>query len=197
MVDPLEHDLQRLDGYRNYLHLLVRLQLGRRWQTFIDPSDIVQEALLKAISKRDQCKGTNGEDVAAWLRSILANQVVDEVRKRQQQKRDVRLEVSLEADLDASSTRLESWLTDDGTSPSQRAVRHEELLQLANALIELPEDQRRAVELHHLHGLPVQEVADELGRSRSSVAGLLRRALKRLQGQLRSIDSPCPPPPMS
>ena len=120
----------------------------------------MQETLLKAIAKRDQFQGTTGAEEAAWLRSILGNQLVDDLRKTQQQKRDVSLEISLEADLDASSSRLEAWLSDAGSSPSQRAERHEELLLLADALMELPEDQRLAVELHHLNGLSVNDVAE-------------------------------------
>ena len=53
------------------------------------------------------------------------------------------------------------------------------------ALAGLPEDQRRAVELHHLHGLPVEEVARELGRNESAAGGLLRRGLKRLRELMR------------
>jgi RNA polymerase sigma factor (sigma-70 family) len=71
------------------------------------------------------------------------------------------------------------------TSPSARAVRDEELRRLAEALAGLPADQRQAVELHHLHGLPVEEVARTLGRSESATGGLLRRGLKRLRELMR------------
>jgi RNA polymerase sigma factor (sigma-70 family) len=87
--------------------------------------------------------------------------------------------------LHESSSRLEAWLAADQSSPSERAARHEELLRLAEALAHLPEDQRRAVELHHLLRLSVEEVARELGRSESAVGGLLRRGLKRLRELMR------------
>ena len=48
----------------------------------------------------------------------------------------------------------------------------------------MPEDQRQAVELHHLNGCSVAEVGDRLGRSKASVAGLLRRGLKALREHL-------------
>jgi RNA polymerase sigma-70 factor (ECF subfamily) len=72
-------------------------------------------------------------------------------------------------------------LVADQTSPSQRAVRGEELLQLAQAMSQLSEDQRRVVELHHLQALPVAVVAERMQRSRSAVVGLLFRSLKRLR----------------
>ncbi len=58
----------------------------------------------------------------------------------------------------------------DQTSPSERAVRREDRLRLARSLAQLPEDQRRVVELHYLKGLTVADVA----ASRSDARGRLR-----------------------
>ena len=52
---------------------------------------------------------------------------------------------------------------------------------MAESLAALPEGQRRAIELHHLQGLPLAEIADELGTTKSAVAGLLHRGLKALR----------------
>ena len=79
-----------------------------------------------------------------------------------------------------SSSRLEALLGGD-SSPSAHAVRHEELNRLAVALTELPQDQRTAIELHHLHDCSVAEIGQQMGRTEPAVAGLLRRGLKRLR----------------
>jgi RNA polymerase sigma-70 factor (ECF subfamily) len=84
-----------------------------------------------------------------------------------------------------SSSRLECLIAVDQTSPSQWAVRGEELLRLATALAQLPNDQARVIELHHLQGLPVAEVAARIGRTRPAVVGLLFRGLKKLRELLR------------
>ena len=84
--------------------------------------------------------------------------------------------------------RLEGLLAADLTSPSERAVRGEELLRLARAMSRLPEDQRRVVELHHLQGLAVADVAWEMGRTRPAVVGLLFRGLKKLRELLRGPE---------
>jgi RNA polymerase sigma-70 factor (ECF subfamily) len=146
---------------------------------------VVQETLARAHEKAEQFRGTTEAERAAWLRQILANQLAAAVRRHLAGKRDAGRERSLHAALEDSSARLEALLAADQTSPSERAVRHEELRRLAAALAALPEDQRRAVELHHLHGLPVEEVARELGRTESAAGGLLRRGLKRLRELLR------------
>jgi RNA polymerase sigma-70 factor (ECF subfamily) len=91
----------------------------------------------------------------------------------------------LEASLGESSMRLEAWLASDSTSPSGRVLRQEGLQRLAEALARLPEDQRAALELHHLQGLVVQEVGQRMGRSTAAVAGLLRRGLAALRELLK------------
>ena len=67
-------------------------------------------------------------------------------------------------------------------------MRHERLRGLAEALAQLPEDQRQAVELHHLKGWTLPEVAHEMRRSKEAVAGLLFRALKKLRQLLASLE---------
>ena len=108
---------------------------------------------------------------------------------RRQPRRDIGKERPLEVDLDQSCTRLEDWLVAIQTSPSAKVVQSEQLMRLAWALGELPDEQRNAVELHHLHGYPISELADLLGRTRPSVAGLLRRGLKRLRELLHEQES--------
>jgi RNA polymerase sigma-70 factor (ECF subfamily) len=182
----------RLEDYRDYLRLLARLQVDPRLQGKLDPSDVVQETLLDAHRNLDQFRGQTDAELAAWLRQILANNLAEAARRFGAGKRDVGREQSLEAALEESSARLEVWLAEERSSAAERAERHEELLRLAGALARLPEDQRRAVELHHLRGLTVAEAGAAMGRSRSAVMGLLFRGLKRLR-ELLNDEGPGEP----
>lgn len=174
-----------LEGYRDYIRLLVRLQLGTFLRSKLDASDIVQQVMLHAHEGRSQFRGSTEAEWMGWLRAILANTLAAAARRFDTQSREISRERSLEADLDLSSARLESFLADDLTSPSERVVRVEEVLRLARALAQLPEDQRRAVELHHLLGMTVAEVAESIERTRPAVVGLLFRGLRKLRELLR------------
>jgi RNA polymerase sigma-70 factor (ECF subfamily) len=174
-----------LNRFRPYLLMLARMQIDESLQAKFDESDIVQQTLLEAHHSLTAFRGTTSEELAAWLRQILARNLADELRKYRRGKRDVRLEASLQVALDASTIRVERWITSDDETPSQYAMANEQLLALAAALLKLPQDQRRAVELHHLQGLPCADVAKRLGRTEIAVAGLLRRGLKTLREVIR------------
>lgn len=172
------------ERFREYLHLLARLQVGPALRAKIDLSGVVQQTLLDAHRDPGGFRERNEPQAAAWLRAILRNNLADEIRRRGALKRDAHLERSLDAALDQSASRLEGWLAAEQSSPSQRAIRGEEALRMAEALALLPEGQRRAIELHHLRGCPLAEVARELGTTRPAVAGLLHRGLVALRALL-------------
>src|SRR5262249_42366311 len=93
-------------------------------------------------------------------------------------------ERSLEAALEQSSARLESWLGAESLSPSERLERQEQLLRLAEALVGLPDDQRAAPELRRPRRLSIPDAAREMGRSPAAVGSLLYRGLKTLRQPL-------------
>lgn len=179
-------ELGNLADYRPYLAAMARIQIAARpWVApKLDASDLVQQVLLKAHEARADFRGQSSGEVAAWLRQILSRTLANELRKYGQAKRDVGAELSVEAELDASSCRLEAWLAADQTSPSQRVINDERANALANALATLPEDQRDVILLKHCHGISLLDCAKRLNRTVPAVAGLLRRGLQELRQRL-------------
>jgi RNA polymerase sigma-70 factor (ECF subfamily) len=178
-----------LDRFRQYLSLLARLQLDPRFQGKVDLSGVVQQTLLEAHQDWDRFGRMSEEEKTAWLRRALTNNLIDDVRKLSTAARDVKLEQSLEMSVEESSARLEVLLATSDHSPVQRALRTERLLELAEALAQLPDDQRTAVELHHLKEQPLTEVAAHMGRSKGAVAQLVFRAMRRLGTLLAEEES--------
>jgi RNA polymerase sigma-70 factor (ECF subfamily) len=179
--EPASDPGQSLERYRDYLRLLARLQLDPRLQGKLDLSGVVQQTLLEAGQALGQLRGRGDAPRAAWLRSILARNLADEVRRLRAGKRDAARERSLDRALEQSSDRLEAWLIADLSSPSEHARRAEQGLLVAAALARLPDNQRQAVELHHLQGWSLAAVAEHLGCSKEAVAGLLHRGLRKLR----------------
>jgi len=180
---------QLLRRFHEYLTFLARLQTAGRSQAKLDVSGIVQQTLLEAHQAIDELTGLAEERQTAWLRQALANNLADEIRKLSAAKRDIRLERSLDADLDESMHRLGNLLPADTLSPSRRAHKNEQMLSLAEALNRLPEAQRQAVELHHLLGMTLSEVADRLKSTKPAVAGLLHRGLKKLRELMADTEA--------
>ena len=171
----------RLDQFRSYLKFLARVQLDPRLRSKVDDSDLVQQTLLAAHRAIGEFRGTTSEEMAAWLRLILARNLTHAVRDTHREKRYLKREQSLEVLLSESSSRLEGWLAGEQSSPSQRAQRNERMLRVANALEELPDAQRDAIALHYWQDLSPTEIAKHLNRTPAAVAGLLLRGLKKLR----------------
>ncbi|MFO1094007.1 MAG: sigma-70 family RNA polymerase sigma factor [Planctomycetaceae bacterium] len=178
-------DPGQVERFRAFLRLKARLDLDPRLQGKFDLSGVVQQTLLEAHQGVAQFRGDGEDALLAWLQQILARNVLDEVRRL----RRVKCDAALECSLDDLSTRSCALMALDQSSPSARAARNEELLQLAAALEQLPADQQTAVVLHHLQGIPLADVAAHMQRTRPAVAGLLYRGLLRLKELLtRTIN---------
>ena len=180
-MPPNVHDLQ-LERYRPLLRLQIRkLELDRRLRRRFDSSDLIQETLLKAHENASRFRGASDGELVAWLQQILGNVVADEVRKARARKRDIALEQALDEVLAESSVRLGEYLATDAASPAEQAQRSEELLRLAAAIEQLPDDQRDVVIHRDLLGTPVAQIAEAMQRSEKSVAGLLLRGRRKLR----------------
>jgi RNA polymerase sigma-70 factor (ECF subfamily) len=131
-----------------------------------DAEDVTQQVfakLITAISKYEQ----RGVPFVAWLLRMSHNVAVDAVRARR-------------------TTPAEEVFGADHAACDEAPERARSL---HAALAALPEDQRRVVVLRHVLGLSPVEIAEQLGRTHSSVYGLHHRGRRALCAELERLDS--------
>ena len=175
-----------LGRYRSYLQYLA----GKDWrmkmlQSKVDESDIVQVTMIEASKSFVRFDGAHEPQFTAWLRSILIRVIHNEARKYQTQKREIGLEQN---GLTSESASLPIYNLPGGDSgPVSRTIKGESAILLLQAIDDLPPDQAQAVSLRHLEQKSVTDIATEMNRSTTAVAGLLQRGLKRLRSRLKDI----------
>ncbi|QEH31820.1 ECF RNA polymerase sigma-E factor [Aquisphaera giovannonii] len=177
-----------LERYRNYLRLMARSISDGPLRARLDPSDIVQEAFLKAHREFDGFAGRTEPELVAWLRQILVRTMADQAKHHRRQGRDPRRQQSLEAALDRSSAAIHRALTAPLTTPSSHLQRRERAVLLADALEKLPPDYREVFILRSLEHIPVEEIAARMGRSANAVYKLWFRAMASLKGELEGLS---------
>lgn len=170
-----------LETCRKYLLRVADGQLDGALRNRIAASSLVQVTCLDAcVSFREQFRGETEEELRAWLRRILLNNLANEVRRLKTDKRDVGREVPLAGQGDD--------VTDPAASPSAQAAAREEAEALDRAIEQLPEEYRQVILLRNREQLAWQEVGQRLGRSAEAARQLWTRALVKLHEIMESPD---------
>ena len=164
---------QLCEQHRPYLRLLAQRTLDSRIGVRADASDLVQQTFLSAVRNFNEFEGNHSAQFVAWLHVIHDRNVVDTIRAHTADKRAVNREGRVVADRDRISPQRDS--------PSARAMRSEEVVQLSRAMETLPENQREAIRLRHLEGWPLIRIAETLGRSEEATASLIKRGMAKLR----------------
>lgn len=186
-VDPVTRKsgdgVLELGRYRSFLRLKA-MGIAPQYSARLEASDLVQQTLLEAHQKLHQFRGQSEPEMAGWLSRILMNNINDAVRALHRKKRDVTRERPIARGGDSSFPGAADWIPAEQTSPSLKAYRSEQMLELSDAIRQLPLAQQEVIVFHHLQGLSLSEVAEKIQRSQSAVAGLLYRGLKSLREKL-------------
>ena len=170
-----------LGHFRDYLRLLAHLHVRPLLKSKFDESDIVQETCMQAIEGFEQFRGDNEKQFAAWLRQILANKGAWMARKFNTEKRNATLEQNLKQQIDQSSVDLGAFVPDKYSSPSHVAMGRERVAILANAIEQLPGEQREVLIMKGLQGMAIPDIAKALHRTEASTWKLWARGLQSLR----------------
>ncbi len=85
--------------------------------------------------------------------------------------------------------KIDRDIKGEGTSPSKGIRRQERLERLEQAMETLSPDYRTVLKLARMDGLPIKEIAKQMGRSESAVHNLLLRATKQLRQSFGDTES--------
>ncbi len=180
-----------LERHRDRLRRMVALRLDFRLQGRVDPSDIIQEALLEANDRRaEYARDPEPMPLYLWLRFLVGQKIVEHHRRHLGTKaRDVGREVSLyrRPMPEATSAAIAAHLLGRLTSPSEAAVRAERKIRLQEALNRMVTIDREVLVLRHYEQLSNGEVALALGLDKSAASKRYARALVRLKEILASM----------
>jgi RNA polymerase sigma-70 factor, ECF subfamily len=150
------------------------LSLARRvvGQPFL-AEEIVQEAFLAVWRNPDAYDADRGS-VRSWLMGTVHNRAVDAVRREQSQRR--RAMDARGADLVVVPDPADDVLDELGLPEERKAVRA--------ALDDLPEEQRRVIELMYFGGLSQSTIAARLGLPLGTVKSRTLLGMRRLRDAL-------------
>lgn len=150
--------------YERYVGPIYRYcfhRLGER-EAAEDATSLIFTKALAALTRYRP----EGGSFRSWLFVIAHNTVADDVRRWR-----------------PVSPLVDADLPESTPGPETLAIAAQELGELRRVLADLPEDQRRVMELR-LSGLSSPEVGRILGRSPTAVRSLQFRAVERLRASL-------------
>lgn len=155
--------------------------IRRRVNNEADAEDILQDVLTQLVSSYSLTEPI--EQVTAWLFRVARNRIIDWYRRKRPE--------SLPAasnDPDAP-LNLEDILFDPRENPDRVYARSLVWKELADALDELPEDQRQVFVWHELEGRSFKDMVDETGVPLNTLLSRKRYAVLHLRDRLQELYS--------
>jgi RNA polymerase sigma-70 factor (ECF subfamily) len=169
-----------LAAAHRYLLTIANQTVPDALRAKVSPSDIVQDTSFEAFRDFSSFEGERFEELLAWLRKILLNNMANAGRLFERtQKRQISREIPLE--VHAGNDRS---LADPQPTPSKELMTRERTLALERALARLPSEMRSAIVLRNREHLSFAEIGLRLERSSEAARKLWARAIERLQHEL-------------
>jgi RNA polymerase sigma-70 factor, ECF subfamily len=172
---------EALEACRAYLLIVAERELHPAVRAKGGASDLVQQTFLEAHRDFGRFHGNSQEELLAWLRQVLRNNVANFTRQHLHTKKR---QADLEVRLGSGSGATESRLAGSGATASRVAMAEEDAAALEAAMARLPEDYRRVLALRYHDGRSFDEIAELIGRSANAARKLWARAIERLEREL-------------
>ncbi|REK18411.1 MAG: RNA polymerase subunit sigma [Planctomycetota bacterium] len=177
------------ERHRARLRRMVELRLNRKLWGRVDPSDVVQEAMLQGARRVGEFVRDPQIPAYLWLRTLTQQQLLAVHRFHLGTgKRDANLEVTVGAgNLGASSASLASLAVADATSPSGVAAKAEQIRLLEELIDAMPDVDREILALRHFEQMSNSEAARVLEIGETAASQRFLRALQRLRQRMQEL----------
>lgn len=149
----------------------------------VDLDDLVQEACAEALRRLPSFAAEQPGSFSSWLTALAVHRLQNVRRTLDAAKRSPQREQPLAGPSSASN---EPRADPDALGPGPRtlAASDEGVSELQEAMAELSPIDQEVIRLARMEGLPLDEVAARVGRTRNAAALLLSRALRKLKARL-------------
>ena len=178
---PQIPDIKEIQSYRATLEDWLSHRIRPHMRRYMSPEDIASEVVLEAVEKRRLLPG-DPQRLHDWLRQAALHTLLDMERDLRRKKRDWRRRAYISG---SSGIRVCASFRSSVPSPSSVECRNEAIAALRRSLKDLNPDQAKALELHHLNGLTIDETAQEMRRTVPAIQGLLRRGMNAIRSKMR------------
>ena len=160
---------------RKRLSDFIRRRVGNE----ADAEDILQDVLAQLVSSYSVTEPI--EQVTAWLFRVARNRIIDWYRRKRPE--------SLPAASNNANAplNLEDILFDPRQNPDRVYARSMVWTELADALDDLPEDQRQVFVWHELEGKSFKEMSEETGVPLNTLLSRKRYAVLHLRDRLQEL----------
>lgn len=163
----------------------AKRMIPARLQAKVDPEDLAQDVLLEFCRGIDSLVGEEEAQIRGWLGRATINRGRDLLRRfGRGSKRDVNREKKMLAL--PHVPLLSTNAARHADCPVQQAILSELWQIVRAAIVRLPEERRRAIELYLNGGQRYADVARSLGKTSEAARKLCGRARHQLQGELRA-----------
>lgn len=168
----------------------IAMKIPASRQARISPEDVLQQAFVDIYAEIRTFEPRGPGAFYRWLSTIANHRLLDAIKAQDTAKRGggrVAIHVGTEQNAESVVELIDLLAAADMTA-SRIVARHEAAGALHVGLAGLQEDHRRAIQLHHIEGLEVAQVAEIMNRSPRAVRHLCSRGLGELRAGLGRVS---------
>lgn len=168
-----------IENQRPHLRRFIRCRINAKLASRIDASDIIQEVYVRAYRGLNNYLNKPSVPPVVWIRQ-LSKQIICEIHRK-----NFRTVRSPFQEDDHFGERFLSQIIDSTESITSELHRKEMMEKIDRTLSSLSEIDREVIEMRHMEGYSMREIADLIGVQQETIKKRYYRALTRFREVLQ------------